>query len=80
MALLPWLKVYALGGQSGKIQIFYFSSKHSQVYTQNDQHDALIPELPLKLKSIAWDSRNRQKSVFTISRLMGISHTLVYSN
>ena len=62
-----------------KIQNYYLSPKHSQLYTQNNQHDALILELPSKLKSIANYSRNQQISVFPISRLLGISHTLVYS-
>ena len=47
-----------------KIQNCYLSSKHSQLYTQINQHYALILELSSKLKSIAYYSRNWQISVF----------------
>ena len=32
-----------------KYQLFYLKSKYSQLYTQNDQHDALITDLLFKI-------------------------------
>ena len=56
------------------------NSKQCQLYTQNEQHEVLIPELPSKLKSISKDSRNQQICVLPISCTMVIFLILGFSN
>ena len=73
------LEIFASGGQKWRNLLFNLNSKQSQLYNQNDQHEVLIPELPLKLKSIAYDSRNKQICILPISHTMGIFLTLGFS-
>ena len=55
------------GYKEGKINFLSFlNSKHSQLDTKKNQHDALLPKLSSNSKYIPKDSSNRQKYVFNI--------------